>query len=396
MPEETRNKEPLSGIMKKLCIIFALLLILLIALIPVSGIVSDRENYRDEAIQKIAGGWASRQKIFMPQMRTLYMHEINKQNQYLFYTLDDCTIDVSVKNEYRKIGIFKIPVYTADIKMKGSFLNDVNVKNNKALLSFNVSNSRGFTKEPLIGVFNKTPVKNIDKDIEIQIPNNTLKIPFEIQFQIRGANSLNFMTGANFAKVNIKSDWADPSFEGGFLPAQKNITDKGFSASWSIPKIATDSDTQEQYGVSFLIPVDNYRMTERAVKYGVLFLVLTFSAFFVFEIVTNIKVHPIQYLLIGSSLVVFYLMLLALSEFCPFWTAYVCSSALTIALISAYAYSVDKKLAAIIKLSLVALYIYLYLLLILKDLSLLVGSFGLFAIIAVIMYSTRKIQWYKK
>ena len=396
MSDEIKNKEALSGIMKKLCVIFALLLVLLIALIPVSGIVSDRENYRDEAIEKIAGGWASRQKIFMPKLRTLYMHEINKQNQYLFYTLDDCEINALVKNEYRKIGIFKIPVYVADIKIKGAFLNDINVKNDKALLSFNVSNSRGFTKEPLMGVFNKMPVKNIDKDIEIQIPNKTLKIPFEIQFQLRGANSLNFMTGANFAKVNIKSDWADPSFEGDFLPSQKNIKDSGFSASWSIPKIATDSDRQEQYGVSFLIPVDSYRMTERAVKYGVLFLVLTFSAFFVFEIVTNIKVHPLQYLLIGSSLVVFYLLLLSLSEFCPFWIAYLCASVLTIALISAYAYSVDKKLAFIIKLSLVALYIYLYLLLILKDLSLLVGSFGLFIIIAVIMYSTRKIQWYKK
>ncbi len=390
------NKSEQNGVMKKLCIIFVLLLVLLIALIPVINIVSGREDYKNEAVQKVAGGWASKQTIDMPQLKTKKTFEVNKQQEYLFYTLDNCEIKAQTKNEFKKIGIFKIPVYTAEICIKGDFLNDLNVKNNTAILSFNVSNSRGFVSEPKFSVFGKPFKQNIDKNFEVSIPDGTNKIPFEIKFQIRGADSLNFATGANHVSVEMKSNWADPSFEGAFLPVTKNITKDGFSASWSIPKIATDTNANEQYGVSFIIPVDNYRMTQRAVKYGVLFLVLTFSAFFVFELVTSIKVHPIQYLLIGSSLVVFYLLLLSLSEFCPFWAAYLFATLLTVSLIAAYAFTINKKLAIIIKLVLLALYAYLFILLNLEYLSLLFGSFGLFVIISMIMYTTRKIQWYKR
>lgn len=396
MSNETCEKREQGGYMKKLCIIFGLLLILLLALIPVMGIVSGRQTYKEEAVQKVAGGWASKQTIQMPTLRTKDLFEVDKNNTYLYYTLDNCEINVQTKNEFKKIGIFKIPVYTANVTVKGNFLNDINTKNSDAVLSFNVSNSRGFVAEPEFKVFNNPYKKNIDKNFEIKIPDNTKQIPFEIKFSLRGADSLNFATGANHATVNMQSDWANPGFEGSFLPSNKTITNEGFSANWSIPKIATDSSSNEEFGVSYLIPVDNYRMAERAVKYGVLFLLLTFAAFFVFEMVANIKVHPIQYLLIGSSLVIFYLLLLSLSEFCQFWLAYLCASVLTIIAIGAYAFSINKKLALIIKTVLVALYVYLYVLLNLEYLSLIFGSFGLFIIVVIIMFATRKIEWYKK
>ena len=218
-----------------------------------------------------------------------------------------------------------------------------------------------------------------------------------------------------FPKIKINGDWKDPSFEGDFLPTNRSVTNKNFTAEWSIPKIATiktdisdlnnpsimEKNNTAVVSVSLLTPVDNYRMATRAVKYAFLFLLLTFVAYYVFEITSqkNNPIHPIQYMLMGGALLIFYLLLTSISEFMPFLLAYIIAGLFTVGLISYYTYFVltkreDFKFTILITVIMTLLYTFLYTLLVIKDLSLLIGSFILFVIIAAIMYATRNVEWY--
>ena len=154
-------------------------------------------------------------------------------------------------------------------------------------------------------------------------------------------------------------------------------------------------------GISLLLPVDNYRMASRALKYAFLFIALTFISYFIFEITTknNKRIHPLQYLLLGAAMLIFYLLLVSISEFIPFLWAYIIASLMTIGLIGTYTYFIitkreDIKYTAIITFLLALLYTFLYVLLKIEDFALLAGSLGLFIIIALIMYSTRNVDWY--
>lgn len=205
------------------------------------------------------------------------------------------------------------------------------------------------------------------------------------------------------SKIKISGNWANPSFVGSYLPAEKEVGASDFSANWSIPQIAIEENSIEiaKAGVSLLMPVDNYRMALRSVKYAFLFLVLTFAVYFVFEITSKNKyqIHPIQYLMVGVAMLIFYLLMTSLSEFIPFAAAYAVSALMTSGLIGAYTKfaltkSNDKAFAITVSGMLMLLYIFLYTLLTLQDLSLLIGSLLLFAIIAAIMFATRNVDWY--
>ena len=207
--------------------------------------------------------------------------------------------------------------------------------------------------------------------------------------------------GGQTNNVKISGNWGSPSFEGDFLPMNRKIENGNFEAEWATPKIATLSLDNPKVGVSLLLPVDNYRMADRTLKYAFLFLSLTFLSYFIFELTSNEnkKIHPLQYCLLGGAMLVFYLLLVSLSEFLAFNLSYIISAMLIITLISFYTYTVigrgkSKKFPLLITSLMIILYAFLYTLLLLEDFSLLLGSFGMFAIIAIVMYSTRNINWY--
>ena len=202
--------------------------------------------------------------------------------------------------------------------------------------------------------------------------------------------------------IEIEGNWNNPSFDGDFLPKEKEIKNDSFEAEWEIPAIAASSLVNPRAGVSFLTPVDSYRMATRAVKYAFLFLSLTFLAFFIFEIASAKKrpVHQLQYLMMGGAMLIFYLLLLSLSEFCSFGFSYTIAAFMTIALISTYTYFVitkkeNVKFTVLITTIMALLYVFLYILLMLQDFSLLIGSIVLFLILGVVMYSTRNVEWNK-
>lgn len=404
----------LNNKLKKFYVILFSLIILLIPIAFLFGIINDRESYKEEAIQNIEKSWAKAQILYAPEM-VLNIGK-DKKNQKQALKLGDYNVNVNIKTEIRKKGIFKIPVYTADVVARGYFKNPYGtLKNIKSELTFDVTDPKGFIEAPEFRVGNEK-FQTVDDNIYIKyLTTNQENIPFEIKYKLRGLNVLSVQPFGTVSKIKINGDWKDPSFEGDFLPTNRSVTNKDFTAEWSIPKIATiktdisdlnnpsiiEKNNTVVVSVSLLTPVDNYRMATRAVKYAFLFLLLTFVAYYVFEITSqkNNPIHPIQYMLMGGALLIFYLLLTSISEFMPFLLAYIIAGLFTVGLISYYTYFVltkreDFKFTILISVIMTLLYTFLYTLLVIQDLSLLIGSFILFVIIAAIMYATRNVEWY--
>lgn len=385
-----------GSLIKKLFVIMGFLLLLLIPLSFIDNIIKERQTYKNDAVKNIETAWASSQTIRVPSL------SVKNNGKESDLTLNNLNIEANINTEYRKKGIFKIPVYTAEIKTTGNFLNP-GYKDIDGFISFDVSDSKGFIDQPLIKV-NGVDYSNSSQNAnQIKIKNAPALISFENSYKLKGTDSLKFKLGGKTTKISANGNWQDPSFEGDFLPNKREVSKEGFNAQWSVPEIALSNQSiiGADCGVSFLNPVDNYRMTLRTVKYGSLFLFLTFLSFFIFEITSKSKpVHPFQYGLIGLAMIIFYLLLISMSEFIPFGVSYFAATLMTVALITGYTYFIltkeNKTPAKLIALILSLLYLYLYTVLKLQDFSLLLGSFGLFLMTLFIMYITRDVQWYKE
>jgi inner membrane protein len=233
-----------------------------------------------------------------------------------------------------------------------------------------------------------------------------LPTKFSFSIDVRGSEQVYFSPLGKTTSVSLSSTWPNPSFIGEFLPESREVNKTGFNAQWkvlhlnrSFPQAWVNSQQQLQssnFGVELLLPVDHYSNTLRSIKYAVLFVFLTFLVFFFIELFNKKQLHPIQYLLVGSALILFYLLLLSISEYLSFGLAYLISSLGICGLITGYTHGslADKKITATVASFLVVLYGLLYILLQLQDYALLVGSLGLFLILAIVMYLTRKFNWY--
>ncbi|MDR1615170.1 MAG: cell envelope integrity protein CreD [Campylobacteraceae bacterium] len=437
-----------KSILFKTITIAVLILLMLIPLVFVKDIISDRKQYKNEAVSKIKNAWSDNIMLAAPILNIPYTYDEietstidNKITQktvtktaYAKYAPADLNADINISSQIRYIGIFETPVFTADITISGYFDN-ISGRFSESFISLEVSDLKGISEpvltwegkeqqfEPslfgrplsLYPSYYKTndnfyrnyyaPKALKALNAKIDFKNKTNK--FELKFSIKGSGNIEFVPLGKNSVFHINSNWANPSFYGAFLPEDKNITDKGFNASWNINYFASSVPqridgkelSDSKFGVSFLIPVDNYRNAERAIKYGVLFIALSFIVCFVFEIAARRPVHPIQYLLVGFAMVIFYTLLISISEFINFSLSYIIAAAAVISLITAYAkFGIVKDLSLkniiLIIVSLLFLYGYLYILLQLQDMSLLYGSIGLFAALGVIMYMTRNIEWY--
>jgi len=228
---------------------------------------------------------------------------------------------------------------------------------------------------------------------------------------LKGSRGIRFAPVGQQNRVKLRSPWSAPSFGGAFLPAERTVNDQGVDASWEVswygrsyPQQSTDQAGNRAFcadaigpslfGVDFIVLVDTYRMVERATKYGVLFIALIFTAFFLFEVLSQLRIHTIQYTLVGAALCLFYLAVLSLSEFVRFAYAYwagVAASALLIVLYSLKVLGSGRR-TTIIAAALFIIYTYLYVVLQLQDYSLLFGTVGLFVVLGIVMYSTRNLD----
>jgi inner membrane protein len=447
------------SIIWKAVVIGVLVLLMLIPLAFIRGTIKGRLEYKDEAVSKITGSWGSRIAIAAPSLnvavsiaKVVETESKGKPNvsyiwQYAKFAPQNVDIDVNMISQTRYIGIFEVPVFTAEITMKGSFAN-IKLSDEEGLKYFPAKSYVTLEINDLKGINIPEFLWNGQKcDFEPSALGNALSLnlpktyeyspkmsytryydrdethklkslssfvkfdnksaDFEIKFSIKGSQSISFVPLAKDNSFHIYSKWTNPNFSGAFLPDTKEITKDGFDASWKINYMASGisqnlegaSLSQAVFTTSLLVPVDNYRSAERATKYGILFIILTFLACFVFEITSKRPIHPFQYLLVGLAMTVYYILLLSISEFISFGLAYLIAAAAVILMITLYAkFGVSKSLSAkqtvYIAAAFSVLYGYLYVLLQLQDMALIFGSIGLFLGLAAVMYATRNINWY--
>ena len=405
----------------------------LLSLIPnamIMVLIHERETRSEETIRKINEKWSLEQTIGGPILNIPYINYSSDaqkkivQMHELHLTPEDVKMQVRLFPEERHYGIYKTILYKSEIKITGKFAPVKELPENpdfeKAFLSIGISDLRGVTNQLTIKANDKEYIteagngsmmnlKRLNASLKGDINNlSETPINFECLLSLNGSRSISFIPLGNTTTVEVEGDWKAPGFIGNFSP-DYTLTETGFKASWkvlsfnrSIPESWIDQNYNDYYdtsfGVNLVDTVDHYQQNMRSAKYSIMFVVLTFVVFFFVEVLSKKRIHPIQYLLVGIALILFYSLLLSLSEQIGFLIAYIISATATVVLIVSYSYSIfkSKQETVILTMILTLLYSFLYIILQLEDIALLIGSIGLFVILGIIMYLSRKIKWYKQ
>lgn len=387
------------------------------------------------AALEISEKWGLQQKLTGPFL-TIPLKEIRTLNEkeevirrQLHILPEELSINGKVVPETKNRGIYETVVYSAAMQITGQLLlsptlleqiGEQEIVNSTLYLCLGISDLRGI-KELNIRVQDEVmeempglPSSDlIPKGIHIPLSPEILSpepIAFQIDLRIDGSSELSFEPVGKSTRVELESNWPDPSFDGAFLPIPSltGSSEKGFHASWEVnylnrsyPQFWFDnaaSLSESAFGVNFLIPVDHYQKSMRSVKYALMFIALSFLIFFLTELLSGIRLHPIQYLLVGMALVIFYTLLISMAEHLGFDLAYLISSMATVLLIAFYVRgSTGKNRQGLMTGSLLlVLYAFLYTTLQMQDFSLLFGSVGIFLVMAIIMFVSRKVNWYRE
>ncbi len=419
-------------------IIFFLVLLLLIPANMVERLIQEREGRQIEAHEEVSGKWGGMQTLSGPVLVLPYREMIrdtnglivNSHRRYAYFLPDQLNITGDIVPEKRYRGIFEVVLYSGTLRLEGAFESveieksipsDAQIQWDKAVLAIGLPDLRGLKDQVVLHWGDKTivsepgiPVPGINAS-GIHVPLDLTPAsgqsigahPFRLDMAVKGSSSLFFTPVGKVTKLKLASIWPDPSFTGAFLPDEKNIRSDGFSASWKVLNLnrnypqqwTSDQEVRFQesaFGVSFLLPVDNYQKATRSVKYAVLFIGLTFLCMFFIEMRHSRQVHPFQYALIGLALVIFYTLLVSISEHTSFNSAYLIAAVMTIALTGLYARALfqSAQMGILVGGTLAVLYGFLFVTLQLQDYALLIGSLGLFCILAIVMFFSRRINWY--
>ncbi len=441
IPAEPEKRRLRDSVMVKMLVIGFLILLLLIPLRMVGSLVSERQGRSGQAAEEVAASWGKAQTLAGPVLTVPYLAHVKNEKgvpvtltAYARFLPETLNVEGNVATETRSRGIFEVAVYRTDLRWKGTFarpdfgvwrIAPEDVLWQDAYLAVGVPDMRGITSGVELTWGNRT-LQLAPGGGEAGLWSSGLRVPipglaeskagevyaFAFNLGLNGSRSLSFLPLGKETRVALKSPWPSPSFMGSFLPVQRTVRGIGFEALWNVSWFGRSypqqwrADEAEEvasaeaidgsaFGVQLFVPVDAYQKTERARKYGVLFLLLTFLTFFLYEQFNPFSLHPVQYLLVGSALCLFYLLLLSISEHVPFGLSYFVASSATVLLIGGYSVAILRGALRALLMTVVlgALYGYLYVLLQLEDYALLLGSIGLFVILAVVMYLTRKIDW---
>jgi inner membrane protein len=421
-----------NSIFLRIVLSIGVIVLLIVPLTMIQSLIHERQSYRNEVVNEINKSWADNQVVAGPILTVVNEKWIENpdgkkfraQNSYHLLP-EKLEYEAELFPETRYRGIYEVTLYKAKIRTTGYFdfekiramkFEDLLVDKVESYLSFNVSDLKGI-QENVIYNWNDeqhevTPglkMQDIFKNgftTDVKIIKADKKYYFDITIQLKGSENLEFIPIGKTTNVKMKSRWNNPSFIGKFLPSSREVTASGFNAQWSVNNF-NRSYPQEwfnnkydlyssTFGVKLLIPVDEYQKSMRTSKYGIMIILLTFISFFMIEIFNKKVLHPIQYLLIGLALIIFYSILLSLSEYILFQYSYLVAALLVVGLISLYTSSIyaNNKLGITIGAFLIVFYGFMYIILQMQDYSLLLGNIALFIILAAIMLLTRKINWY--
>ncbi|KZC16110.1 hypothetical protein RHOFW510R12_04705 [Rhodanobacter sp. FW510-R12] len=415
-----------------------LALLMTIPLMQVRELVGERQQLREGAIAQIAQGWGGAQVLgglvlVVPTLRQVPVAE-NQPPQWRAGSenmlADALKLDVAMAVETRSYGIYAAPVFVATVKLDSRFraedlaqfrrASSAPWQGDKAELRLAVGDLRGLQEVSELRINGRParfessaerlgPWPNVVVPIDLDVLGGQ-PIDVQITLKLAGTEALQLLPLARSTDVTMRAPWSDPSFVGAALPLAHRIDAQGFSAHWHLLDLNrsygqhwTDADSDmgaalqaSTFGVQLYQPVDVYQRNVRAGKYGLLFIAMTFVAFFLFEVLKRLRVHPVQYLLVGAALATFYVVLLALSEQIGFGPAYALAATAVALLVGGYAMAVLRARRAGLLLGgvLGLIYAMLYGLIAAEQYALLIGALVLLAMVGLMMYLTRRIDWY--
>ena len=396
------NGKSWYNLLLKVALISVLALIMLIPLNMIRGRVDERAENHQTTIRDITRNWGGEQVFSGPGLAYRYTVGKDKEKETVSATLypERLLYGVTTTSQELHRSIYDVSVYTAKLTIRGSFVvSDKLAGVGAADLVLNLSDLKGIQGNPVFTLAGKElKVRSCDKGLkaEVTLPEGTKagdELLFMLGLTVNGSESLFFKPTGGLTEVEMSSDYPDPSFCGDFLPVEREVTETGFTAKWAVSQITAASGSSSGFGVRLQKPVTQYRMTERAIKYGLLVIFLVFIAGFVVEMVSRRPINLIQYMVIGASLVLFYSLLLGFSDFIAFGWAYLVASVMTVAALGAYFIGIVRGKWALLLTGLVALaYGVIYVLLRLETFAFLAGTLLLFLILCVVMALTRNLS----
>lgn len=407
----------------KLTIILIISLLLLIPQAIIMNMVDERSDTETTANLEVTEKWGSGQTLTGPVL--LIPGDSAADNIYLLPETLEIAGDIHSRTLKR--GIYDFSVFETTLALDGHFAMAKELKADqlkrthpdRAKLLFAISDFKGFADNPALTLGGR----NVDLESEAMRlgDQNALsctvdirpllqgeKLSYRLTVPLKGSNNLYFLPVGRTTSVHLTSDCPTPSFTGRYLPTNREVTDHGFKADWKV--LALNRDFAQvlksqsvlrkasPFGVQLKVPVEQYQQTTRSIKYAYLIILLTFAVVFFVENRRLTPVHPVQYALVGIALMLFYVLLLSFSEHLSFLLSYIIASAMTIGLITLFMRALlrHRRAALIIGLLLLILYTFIYVIMQLESYALLVGSLGVFAILAIAMYASQKINWYQK
>ena len=422
----------------KILIIGGLVILLMIPMFMIENLITERGYTQENAINEVSEKWSLAQTISGPYLNIQYpvttenneKKEVSIEDLILFP--DELLIDGQLKTEILKRSLYEVNVYQSELTLKGSFSSEEliksridmnNLKFDQAAICLNLTDMRGISEQ--ISITLDDSVYIFEPGMDNRGINNTgvhaiadlsalktdKKLPYEIKIKLKGSQSINFIPLGKTTQVNLNANWNTPSFIGNYLPNNRDITENNFSAQWQVLNLNRNYSQvtinynqnikdieNSSFGVNFKIAVEQYQQSMRSAKYAILIILLTFGVIFFTEIMNKTRIHALQYLLVGLALCLFYSLLLSFSEHIGFNPAYLLSSALTVLLVGGYMLGIiRKKKPAFIMVGLLSiLYLYIFVLIQLETFALLAGSLGLFTILAIVMYFSKKIDWFNE
>ncbi|MEQ9376427.1 MAG: cell envelope integrity protein CreD [Imperialibacter sp.] len=434
-PLEKVNNWIKNSVMLKLTTITILVLLLLIPTSMITSIISEREHLNNAAVSEVSGKWADSQLVNGPILTIPLVYEYLKDDKIVeavkYWHILPKSLDITgtVDPEKLRRGIYEIVVYRSALAVNGSFVIDKMPDENnlktirwgQAFLTIGISDLRGIEDDVVVKWNNRDlKVEPGSRISDIAYAGFTVAVPdltdafgkdlaFGFDLKLQGSRNLSFTPLGSNTNIKLTSAWPSPSFNGNFIPDDREVSDAGFSANWKVlqlnrnfPQSWIGSGEAEKlqnsaFGVDLILPLDDYQKSMRSAKYAIMTIVLTFLIFFLVEILNGRKIHPFQYTLVGLALSLFYILLISISEHANFNLAYAISTCAIVGMISLYSMSVFKmpKLSMLLVATLIGIYGFLFVTLQLADYALLMGSIGLTIILAITMYFTRNINWYK-
>ena len=434
-PPPPRPRPRFQGVGWRFASVAALTVIMFIPLIAVSFVIQDRAHYQSSAVHEVSQLWggpislsgpflvipveAERTETIRDQDGTVRSEVIIEDSRPIVLMPEVLEISAQSQSDVRKRGIFEVPVFSSDLEISFTFdtaritgmtRSREKVLWDKASLSIYMPRTRSFSGHAVLTAGSRTldlePGSAVGhvSGIQAAVGDPRSLGAMVLTMGLNGADRMLFAPAGRETTVRMTSDWPHPSFDGSFLPKNRSVTAEGFEATWEVPHLARDipqvsrGEVQlgSEFGVSFYNPVDFYQKVERAAKYGILFITLTFVTVLMTERLSARPVHPIQFLLIGVAQCLFFLLLLSFAEQIGFTAAYAVAGGATIGLIGMYGMTglgLGKHTRVLVG-ALVTLYATLYMILRSTDYALLAGSILAFVALALVMILFRREDWF--